>query len=110
FALVVVLAFFLLERAARVEQAAEQLLLPRDRLRVHARLVQRLGELPRFLGQLTRALAAGRVAQLLELVRDATLLTRQRPRRRLVVRRHLPLPRQRQEPLRLRVDRALLVR
>src|SRR5213075_2316433 len=44
FALVVVFALFLLERAPCVQQPTEQLLLPRHGARVHLRLVQRLGQ------------------------------------------------------------------
>ena len=78
-----VLALFLLERTAGVEQATEQLLLPRDRRRVESSALERVGERLRFLGQLRGAVAADGVAQLVELLRDLSLLASQRARRRL---------------------------
>src|SRR5437588_3112316 len=109
FALVAVLALILLERTARVEETPEELLLPGERRTVDASSLERFGELTRFLRELRRPIATGAFAHFVELQRDAPLLPRQGPCRRLHLGRHLTT-RHRHEALRLGVDRALLLR
>src|SRR5438094_3965667 len=108
FALVAVLALVLLERAAGIKDASEELLLSGERRTVDASSLERVGDLTRFLCQLCGAIAAGAFSHLVELLGDAPLLPRQRARCRLHLRGHLPA-RHRHETLSLRVDRALLL-
>src|SRR5262249_59413104 len=103
-----VLAVVLLERAARVEHATEELLLSRDGGRIETSALERVRQCLCFLRQLRRAVAPDRFTQLVELLRNLPLLARQRSRRRLVPRRHR-LAETRQETLRLRVDPSLLL-
>src|SRR6185437_3145844 len=70
-----------------VEQAAEELLLARERRRVLAAAVHRIGYLLGFLGELRGAIAARAVAEIVELLRDLPLLPRERALRRLHLRR-----------------------
>src|SRR5205085_4906228 len=107
--LVAVLALVLLERAAGIEEPAEELLLARERRSVDAATLERVGQLACLLCQLCGAIAARAVPHLIQLLRHAALLAGERARRRLHLGRHLAAG-HRHQPLRLRVDRALLLR
>src|SRR5689334_5458651 len=105
-ALVVVVALVLLQRAARVEQPTEELLLPSERRSVDAAALERVRELPCLLRELRGAIAAGTLTHLVQLLRDAALLPGEGTRRRLHLARHLAAW-HRHQPLCLGVDRAL---
>src|SRR5436190_304701 len=109
FALAGIVAFVLLERAPRVEQTAEELLLPRERAGVETTIVERIGQLPRLACELRGAVAPCGVAGLLELIGDVPLLPRELPRQRLS-RPGARAAGHRQHPLRLRVELTLLLR
>src|ERR1051326_9032623 len=109
FPLVAVLTLILLERASRVEQSSEELLLPGERGAVDAATLHCVSELACLLRQLGRPVAARAFAHIVQLLRDATLLARKGTRGRLHLARHLAT-RHRHETLRLRVDRSLLLR
>src|SRR5687768_13479712 len=104
-----IVALFLLEGAARVEQTTEELLLARQRARIEPAVVQRLGELPRLTGELRGAITPRRVADLLELIGDVPLLPGERPRQGLA-RPAVRAVGHAHQPLRLRVDLALPLR
>src|SRR4051794_30125652 len=104
-----IVALVLLEGASRVEQPAEELLLPRERGRVEPSVVERVGELARLAGELRRAVAAGAVTRVLELIGDVALLARELPRHRLALATAGAL-RHPHQSLRLRVDLPLLLR
>ena len=104
-----VVTLVLLERLARIEQPTEQLLLSRDGRAVEATVVERFGELPRFLCELRSAVTAGGITCLVELFGELPLLLRQRPRERLALLAVLRVGHA-HETLRLTVDLSLLLR
>src|SRR5688500_7516573 len=106
-ALRVVVALLALQRAAGVEHAPEQLLLPVPRRRREVAALERVGDALRFRGERFGTAASVGVAQLVERPRDLPLRARHRAR-------GLPaLPRLRllhlEQARRLAVDRALLL-
>src|SRR5215211_122897 len=76
FALLRILTLVFLQRTASVEQTPEELLLPRDRGRVETSTLQCFSELLGFLGELRGAIAAGRLAHLVERLGYLSLLSR----------------------------------
>src|SRR3954452_23399787 len=72
-----IVALFLLQRASRVQQSAEELLLTRQRRPVEAAVVERVGELASLARELRCAVAPRTVARILELIGNVSLLSRQ---------------------------------